>query len=144
MQSAGNTPQRYAALVTIGDKDLSGVTLAAIDVWPAKPAANPVGAGTSGPGSFQLPAGLTGRVVEEAGRAPLKNGAVTILGPYTTTTSINSNGKFVMPHLLPGSYDLRIEVFEHFTLYETVVIGEENVEKEFAIRSSLSDGPPKQ
>lgn len=139
LQSGGNTPQTHASLVTIGDQDLNGVTLAAIDVLPANPAAKPVSVATSGPGSFQLPAGLTGRVVEEAGRAPLKNGAVTILGPYRTTTAINSDGKFVMPHLLPGRYDLRIEVFEHFTLYETVVIGEENVEKEFAVRSSLSD-----
>ena len=117
------------------------MTLAGIDVMPANPAPLTVSAGTSGPGSFQLPAGLIGRVVEEAGRAPLKGGSVSILGPYRTTTFINADGVFIMPHLLPGSYDLRIEAFEHFTLYATVVIDANNVEKVFAVRSSLSDGP---
>jgi hypothetical protein len=89
--------------------------------------------------TFRPPAGLRGRVVEEAGGKPLKSGVVTILGKYMTTTSINSDGKFTFAHLLPGSYDLRIESYEHFSLYETIVIGEENIDKDFAIRSSLSD-----
>jgi hypothetical protein len=139
MQSEGLTPQYYAALVTIGDKDLEGVTLENIEVWPANPVALSETTGASGPGSFRSPAGLKGRVLEAAGGKPLKGGSVTILGSYMTTTSINADGKFIFPHLLPGRYDLRIEAYEHFTLYETVVIGEENVEKAFAVRSSLSD-----
>jgi protocatechuate 3,4-dioxygenase beta subunit len=139
MQSEGLTPQYYAALVTIGDKDLEGVTLENIEVWPANPVALSETTGATGPGSFRSPAGLKGRVLEAAGGKPLKGGSVTILGSYMTTTSINADGKFIFPHLLPGRYDLRIEAYEHFTLYETVVIGEGNVEKSFAVRSSLSD-----
>jgi len=139
MQSFGNPPQYYSALLAITGKDLDGVTLEAIDVWPSNPATLTVSADANDAGSFRPPAGLRGRVVEEAGGKPLKSGVVTILGKYLTTTSINAEGKFSFAHLLPGSYDLRIESYEHFSLYETVVIGEENIDKEFAIRSSLSD-----
>jgi len=141
MQSFGNPPQYYSALLTVADKDIGGVTLESIDVWPSNPTTLAVSTDASNAGWFRAPAGLRGRVVEEAGGKPLKSGVVTILGKYMTTTSINADGKFIFPHLLPGSYDLRIESYEHFSLYETVVIGEENVDKNFAIRSSLSDEP---
>jgi hypothetical protein len=88
-------------------------------------------------GDQKLP-GLYGRVVEEADSTPIPHGSVTILGRTRTTISIDPDGKFAIPHLLPGSYDLRVEVFEHFTRYETIVIDDQDIHVDLAVRSNLS------
>ena len=78
------------------------------------------------------------RIVEEADGKPIPHGSVTILGRTRTTISIDQDGKFFIPHLLPGSYDLRVEVFEHFTRYETIVIDDQDIHVDLAVRSALA------
>ena len=139
LQDAGAAPRFYAALVTVGDKDVDGVTLDNTGILPSS--ATPLA--TTGPnnqnGNHPLP-GLFGRVIEEEGGMPLTHGAITVLGRTMATISIDADGHFTIPHLLPGNYDLRVEAFEHFTLYQTVVIGDEDMHVNFPVRSN--QGPP--
>jgi hypothetical protein len=88
--------------------------------------------------SAQKLAGFFGRVVEVAGGSPISQGSVTVLGGTRTTIPIGPDGKFVLPHLLPGSYDFRVEMYEHFTRYETVVIDDQDVHADLAVRSNLA------
>ena len=145
LQGIGATPQYYASLVTVGERDLDGVTLENAGVLPtnliALPSTGP-GTGAGSQSSFRSLAGLVGHAVEEDGVKPVSKGIVTILGQTMSTISIGSDGQFIIPHMLPGSYDLRIEAFEHFTLYETVVIIDEDVQKIFVVRSAKADPIP--
>jgi hypothetical protein len=61
-----------------------------------------------------------------------------VLGGTRTTIPISQDGKIILPHLLPGSYDLRVEVYEHFTRYETVVIDDRDIHVDLAVRSNLA------
>jgi len=137
-------PQLYASLVSVGDRDLEGVTLDNAGVvptkWLALPATGGTGAGSQS--SFRALAGLIGHAVEDDGVKPITSGIVTILGQTMSTISIGRDGQFIIPHMLPGSYDLRIEAFEHFTLYETVDVIDEDVQKNFVVRNAKADPPP--
>jgi len=128
----------YAAFVNVADRDVDSVTLDSAGVLPNSLNLNSTGA--AGASGTRPLAGLLGTVVEADSGKPLNRGMVTVLGQSMATISIGTNGQFIIPHLLPGSYDLRIEAFEHFTLYETVVIADEEKHVDFKIRSSLS--PP--
>jgi len=125
----GPASRFYAAYVAVADRDVDGLTLdnAGQLVNSTNLSLN------ASPG-----AALLGRVLEDDGEKPLNRGMVTVLGQSMATISIGADGKFIIPHLLPGSYDLRIEAFEHFTLYQTVVIANDDKAVEFKIRSNMA------
>lgn len=139
MQDAGTAPRFYAALVNVGDHDVDGVTLDSTAILPINAAASTATESVTPINSkgdpVRLP-GLTGRVIEEEGGTPLNRGSVTILGKTMSTFPIDAEGRFTIPHLLPGSYDLRVEAYEHFTLNQTVIIGDQDVGMDFTIRSN--------
>jgi hypothetical protein len=144
LQDDSPAPHFYAAVANVGDRDLDGVTLDSTGMLPTnmllQPSATAPG---NSPGSSQPLAGLIGRVIEEEGRTPVARGIVTVLGRTMATISLGSDGTFVIPHLLPGSYDLRVEVFEHFTLYQTVIIGEQDAHVDLPVRSNLATAAEK-
>ena len=139
LQENSSAPRFYAAVANVGDRDLDEVVLNSTGILPTNAAVQPATAG--GPparSGAQTLAGLIGRVVEEADGKPISQGGVTVLGRTMTTIPVGKDGKFIIPRLLPGSYDLRIEVFEHFTLYKTVVISDQDTQMDFAVRSNLA------
>jgi 5-hydroxyisourate hydrolase-like protein (transthyretin family) len=138
LQDNSSTPHYYAALVRVGDQNLDGVVLESTNILPTRGLDQPTTAGVPTSSSAQPLAGFFGRVVEEAGGSPISQGSVTVLGGTRTTIPISQDGKIILPNLLPGSYDLRVEVYEHFTRFETVVIDDRDIHVDLAVRSNLA------
>jgi hypothetical protein len=138
LQENSSTPRFYAALANVDDRNLDGVVLDSTNILPTRDLDQPTTAGVPTSSSAQPLAGFYARVVEEADGRPISQGSVTVLGRTRTTISIGRDGKFDLPHLLPGSYDFRVEVYEHFTRYETVVINDQDVHVDLAVRSNLA------
>jgi 5-hydroxyisourate hydrolase-like protein (transthyretin family) len=138
LQDNSSTPRFYAALANVSDRNLDGVVLDSTSILPTSDVGQAATAGTPTSTGAQALAGLFGRIVEEADGRPIPQGSITFLGVTRTTIPIGQDGKFFLPHLLPGSYDLRVEVYEHFTRYETVVIDDKDVHIELAVRSNLA------
>jgi len=134
LQDESSVPNTYAAIITATDRDLAGVALDKTVLFP-KSIVLPPASTANAQGSVHSLAGIYGRVLEEDNGQPIGKGVVTIMGRTMLTLTIN-DGKFELPHLLPGSYDLRMESFEHFTLYETVVVSDEDVRREFRLLSN--------
>jgi hypothetical protein len=115
---------------------MEGVMVDSTNILPTNFIDPPVIAGIpTSSGSLKLP-GLYCRIFEEADGKIIPHGSVTILGRTRTTISFDNDGKLFIPHLLPGSYDLRVEVFEHFTHYETIVIDDQDIDVDLAVRSA--------
>jgi hypothetical protein len=134
--STPQTPRFYAGIANVGDRNLEGVVLESTDILPTNDVVQPVAAGT--PTGARTLAGIFGRVVEAANGMPISQGSITVLGRTRKTIPIGQDGKFDLPHLLPGSYDLRVEVYEHFTRYESVIIDDKDVHVDLAVRSNLA------
>jgi hypothetical protein len=120
LQDNSSPPHFFATIANVSDRNLEGVVLENTDILPTSDLVLPVIAGTPTRKGAPALAGLYGRVIEEADGRAVPQGSVTVLGRTRTTIPIGRDGKFDLPHLLPGSYDLRVEVYEHFTRYETV------------------------
>ena len=132
------SPRFYAAVANVDNRNLDGVNLESTSILPTNFADTTLAAGIPASSGAQALAGLFGRVVEEADGRSVSQGSITILGRTRTTLPIGPDGKFDLPHLLPGSYDLRVEVYEHFILYETVVIDDRDIHVDLAVRSNLA------
>jgi hypothetical protein len=136
--SSPQTPHFYAALANVGDRNLDGVALDSTNILPTRSLDQPTTAGVPISSGAQPLAGFFGRVVEEEDGRPISQGSVTVLGRTRTTIPIGRDGRFDLPHLLPGSYDFRVEVYEHFIRYETVVIDDRDIHVDLAVRSNLA------
>jgi hypothetical protein len=113
-----------AASVVAGDKDLNDVMVDDVVVMPKElqfPTRTPPG-GTVIP----LPA-IRGRVSDSASKNPVLGGAVTLSGANKATFPIDSEGLFLIPGLLPGSYDLTVEGSRHAAVRQVVLVGDEDV-----------------
>jgi hypothetical protein len=73
-----------------------------------------------------LPA-IRGRVSDSASKNPVLGGAVTLSGANKATFPIDSEGLFLIPGLLPGSYDLTVEGSRHAAVRQVVLVGDEDV-----------------
>ena len=127
-----NPSRVLAASVVLGNMDLEGVLADETRVLPADvrfPAATP------SPGSIPL-AWIHGKVLDEASKEPVFGGTVTVTGKTTITIPIDSIGEFQIPRLLPGTYDLRIEGFQHNAIRQNVVVGDEDVSLNVSARTA--------
>ena len=62
-------------------------------------------------------------------------GVLSIIGDSAQAAyPVGNDGNFEVPKLLPGSYNLQVSIFDHYTLNQTVVIGETNTTVELRIR----------
>jgi hypothetical protein len=86
------------------------------------------------PGTRVPLAALKGRLVSATKRQPVR-GTGSIVG-WTTQVSypVDPDGRFEIPKLLPGSYNLTASIFDYYTVSETVVIGEEDATVELRAR----------
>lgn len=113
-----------AASVVAGDKDLNDVMVDDVVVMPKElqfPTRTP-------PGGTVIPlASIRGRVSDSASKNPVLGGAVTLSGANKATFPIDSEGLFLIPGLLPGSYDLTVEGSRHAAVRQVVLVGDEDV-----------------
>jgi hypothetical protein len=122
----------FGAVVVVGDRDLDGVQLDKVLLLPLEAAAGQ--ADTHPPGTVIPLAGLKGRIVSAATGAPMK-GVLNILGDSAQAAyAVGNDGSFEIPKLLPGSYNLQVSIFDHYTLNQTVVVGETDTTVELRIR----------
>jgi hypothetical protein len=126
-----------AAAVVVANGNLDGIVLtetAALphDAWDPAP---PRPAGDHPAGSVPL-ARITGTLVEESSRKPIAEGTVMIKSNGSSTVSfpVDSEGGFELPPLLPGTYDLEVQVFGHSSAKQSLEIDDKNMKLELVTR----------
>jgi hypothetical protein len=135
--TVSNPGMARAAVVVVGDKDVDGVELKEAPVLPAdvRVPTDPLPAGNYPPGTVVPFARITGRVVEEVTKAPIVEGQVAIgVGTYSHAARIDQDGRFESLHLLPGTYDLKLQIFGHTMNATTIAVEDKDVELELTSR----------
>jgi len=122
------TSRFSGATLTVGDRDLANIELEEISVPPAnsdKPAL-PFPAGDRLPGFRAPPASIHGTVLDAVTREPFNAGKVVLNGNYSYQLSLNDDGRFDIPKLLPGTYEVEVIVYGIGTVSRTVILDEQD------------------
>jgi len=118
----------FAASIVVADRDVDGINLDEAAVLPPdiRDVVAPAPAG-SHPAGTSLPlATVRGRVISDATREPV-SGVATILGLRRSAYPINADGRFEIPRLLPGQYNLEISIPDHAPMNQDLVIDDDDV-----------------
>jgi len=127
----------FAAVVVVGDKDFDGVELKETPLLPdnAREPKDPMAAGALAAGSVVPLARIKGTVIEEVSKTPITEGEVLIRsGDSSQRVPIDSMGRFETFALLPGTYDLRFQIFGHSSVGPTVVVDDKDMNLEVTPR----------
>ena len=121
-----------AAAIVVGTQDVSGVELAAVPLLPLniKTPVQPEPAGNHTPGSTVPLSVVRGRVRDEMTLEPITDGTVYLTGHYGASRSLVPDGRFEFARLLPGSYEMEVQVFGHNVIKKTIVVDEDDVNLE--------------
>jgi hypothetical protein len=132
---SSSTP--FASVVVIGDQDITGIALKETALLPpdSREPKEPMPAGPYAPGTVVPLARITGRVVEEVTRSPILEGHLAIrAGDSIRTIPIDDKGRFESFYLLPGTYDLRTQIFGHSTSGPTITVEDKDIDIEVISR----------
>jgi hypothetical protein len=130
--SSFNDRSPLGAIVIVGNRDVENVQLDPVLLLPRE--APPPEIETRPPGTTIPLAGLSGRIVSDATGQPMR-GALSVIGDSLQVAyAVGNDGKFEIPKLLPGTYNLQVSIFDHFTLNQTVLIGETDSTVELRVR----------
>ncbi len=135
--AAMNTAIPKAAVIVVGNKDVEGIELKATFLLPndARVARDPLPPGAYSAGTILPMARLTGTVLEEGTRNRITEGEIEVrLGDYSRKVPIDTNGHFETFYLLPGTYELRFQIFGHSTTGPTVRVEDKEIEMELTSR----------
>jgi hypothetical protein len=136
LQTANSTLAQ-AASVVVGTENLDGLVLVEAVMVPASvyERSEPRPAGNRPPGPVPL-ARLAGKIIEEVSRLSIREGKVVLkLGQgVAMSMPISAEGGFEFPSLLPGTYELEVNVFAHTPVKESIEIGDTDVKLEVAPR----------
>jgi hypothetical protein len=114
--------------LVVGDRDLSDIELKEISVAPMdsdKPV-EPSPAGGRVPG-FRIPTvSIHGRVSDSETHEPFNAGKIVLNGNHGYPFSLNDDGRFEIPNLLPGTYVLDAVVFGIGNISRTIVLDEQD------------------
>ena len=116
-------PQLFGALVAVGNRDVDGVILDPVSVLPENVRIRPPEPLRDfPPGAITKLAVIRGLVLDADSMLPV-NGGVRIfsIGQYRDYP-IDSDGRFEIAGVFPGTYTLDITSVDHFLLTETVAI----------------------
>src|SRR6185295_11423940 len=134
LQDKPDSPARIlAASVVVGNKDVEDVLTDDTRILPSVirfPASTPP------PGTSIPLAWLRGRVTDDTSKDPVFGGLVTIAGKTKATFPIDSEGQFEIPRLLPGSYELTIDGFQHASIHQNVIVGDDDVQINVSARAT--------
>ena len=133
--SSGLSP--LAATIVVENRDLEGIVLVETALLPLnswQPAA-PRPAGEHPPGIVPL-AHLTGSLVEELSKQPIPEGTVILKtnGYYSASFPVDADGHFELPPLLPGTYDLEVQIFGHSNVKRSIEIDDKDMKLELTSR----------
>jgi hypothetical protein len=116
----------------VGDRDLEDVLADDTSVLPTE-VRFPVSAPAPGP----IPLAWShGRLDDDTSKDPVFGGVVTLRGKTKATFQIDSEGLFEIPRLLPGTYDLTIEGFQHASIHQDLLVGDEDVQLRVSAHAS--------
>jgi hypothetical protein len=126
-----------AASVVVENGNLDGIVLAEtamlpIRAWEPSP---PKPAGGHPVGNVPL-ARLTGSLIEEASKQPIAEGTVLIKsnGYFNASFPVDADGRFELPPLLPGTYDLEVQIFGHSNIKQSFEIDDKDMKLELISR----------
>jgi hypothetical protein len=124
-----------AASLVVGTENLDGVVLEETAMVPDSTwDSAPRPAGGRPPGVVPLPR-LSGTVVEEVSLQPIREGSVILrLGRGSRIVFPVSEGRFELPPLLPGTYELEFNVFGHTVVKESIEIADTDIKLDVAPR----------
>jgi hypothetical protein len=126
-----------AAVVVVGDKNLDGVELKETLVLPedVRTPKEPVPAAQYPPGSVVPLARVRGMVLEEITKEAIREGDVEIKGGSTSRrVPIDAEGHFETFYLLPGTYNLGLQIFGHSSGGTMVTIEDKDLTIELTSR----------
>jgi hypothetical protein len=121
-------------VIVVGERDLANIELDDIAVVPAdsdRPS-QPEPAGNRPPGSRSKTASIRGRVVDAETREPFNAGKIVLNRNYSASFSLDDDGKFEVPGLLPGKYVVEAAVFGIGTASREVILDEQDVALEWS------------
>lgn len=78
---------------------------------------------------------ISGTIKDKDGALP---GAVVYVGGYKMTAVANNEGKFVLPNLAPGNYDLLIQMVGFGPYKKNIVISDKSIDIEVLLKESTT------
>jgi hypothetical protein len=126
-----NPSMARAAIVVVGDRDVSGIALKETVLLPPdiSDPKDPLPAGSHPPGTILPLIRVSGTVLDESSKEPIRSGELILKsGNAFRTFPIDQNGRFEPFSLVPGTYDIRFEVFGHGTLGPDLVVDDKDLD----------------
>ena len=126
----------FGGSVVVGDRNVGDVVLSELSLAPKlRQLPGPQSAGDRPAGSVPL-AQITGSIVDEASGKPVAEGSVVIKSNYYYSDSFfaDSDGRYKIPALLPGTYELEVQTFGYATITRTVELDDKDVTVDFSPR----------
>ena len=124
-----------AASIVVGDRELSNVELEVTSIAPlvSGEPQGPAPAGDLAPNTRVPLAAIRGRVVDGMTGRPMDAGRVIVNSDYASSFSLDDDGKFEVPRLLPGKYVLDVVAFGIGTVTRTIVLDDKDTQLDLAI-----------
>ena len=135
--ATNNPTMPLAAVIVVGDQDVKDVELKETTLLPSdiRVPHDPLPAGNYAPGAAVPLARVRGRVLEETTKEPIGEGEVVIkTGDVFRAIPIQQDGHFESFTLLPGTYDVRFQIFAHSTVGPTLTVEDKDIELELTSR----------
>ncbi len=123
------------ASIVVGNREVQGLELEETSIVPLA-AGRPAQPGSSEnvDSSARLPlATIRGRVVDGITGDAFDAGRVVVNGDHALTFSLEAEGRFEIPRLLPGSYMLEVTAYGVGTVTRTVLLDDKDENLDFSI-----------
>ena len=85
--------------------------------------------------SFSQTYSISGNVKDNTGPLP---GARVYISGYKIATSTDSDGKFRLPNLKPGSYDILVQMIGYLPFSKNIIISDKSVDVSFLLKESTT------
>ena len=124
-------PERAATMVVVGDRDLNGLQLREVSMFPEDVAVpkDPMPAGDLPPGTAVPLPRIVGTVLEETSKVPVTEGELDIRsGAQARTIPIDDKGRFETFALVPGTYQIHVKIFGHSASSQIIVVDDKDVD----------------
>jgi hypothetical protein len=126
-----STRNFLAASVVVGNSDVDGIQLESTPVLPVgiETPHPPSSAGKHPPGTTVPFVSLRGKIVDRETRKAVSAGYVLLTGGVGGRSYyLEADGEFRFPQLLPGSYNIEVQMFDHETVQRTIVLGDDGLD----------------
>jgi len=127
------------ASVVVGDRDLDRLEPLQTPVLPIGTLGVRPSPGGPGPSSIVPLAALRGLVSDKDRAEPLRGRVFISGGFYGTSTDLGEDGRFEFSNLLPGDYNIEVQLFRRESVKQRVTVGEDGVSIEMVSAAPEAD-----